>query len=142
LDALTVAGKPENVDRARAHALLAYLADVPVAILVANNGARYVDVNRHAVQLTGYTRAELTKMQLADLTPNPNRRLGQRLWRAFLRRGRMEGRYALCRKNGAIVETTYVAIANVLPGVHVSALIPTRPTPRPPRRPGTSRRAK
>lgn len=126
LDALTAAGRPEQVVRARAQALLAYLADVPVAILVANNRARYVDANQHAVKLTGYPHATLVTMGLADLTPNPNHTLARRLWRAFLKRGRMAGRYAIRRRDGTIVDATYLAIAHVLPGVHVSALVPVR----------------
>lgn len=126
LDALTREGRPEQIVRARAQALLAYLADVPVAILVANNRARYVDVNKYAVALTGYTRAELLAMRLPDLTPNPSQALGRRLWRTFLKRGRMAGEYAIRRKDGSTIAATYLAIANVLPGVHVSALIPAR----------------
>jgi len=110
--------------RARAEALLAYLSDVPIAILLANNRARYIDANEHAVALTGYTRVELTSMGLMDLTPNPHASISRTLWRAFLRRGRMAGEYALRRKDGTIVAAQYVAIANVLPSVHVSALVP------------------
>lgn len=119
---LTTVAPPEDVVRERAHALLAHLAGVRIPILIANNRARYVDANAAAADATGYTRRELLRMHLWDLTPIPNRALGSRLWRAFLRRGRMNGRYALRRKDGSIVEADYLALANVLPGVHVSAL--------------------
>jgi PAS domain S-box-containing protein len=128
LGRLTTRRRPEDAVRARAEALLAYLSDVPIAILVANNRARYVDVNQQAVALTGYTRAELTSMGLMDLTPNPQAAMSRRLWRAFLRRGRMAGLYALRRKDGSVVAAQYVAIANVLPSVHVSALVPVDTT--------------
>lgn len=141
LGRLTTRRRPEEAVRARAEALLAYLSDVPIAILVANDLARYVDVNQQAVALTGYTRSELTSMGLMDLTPNPQSAMSRRLWRAFLRRGRMAGLYALRRKDGSVVAAQYVAIANVLPSVHVSALVPvdakfssTRTTARPKRR--------
>lgn len=126
LEELSGSARPEQVARARAEALLAYLADVPVAVLVANDRARYVDANRHAIALTGYSRAELTRMHLFDLTPSANHTVGQRLWQAFLRRGRMGGRYELRRKSGTIVLADYLAIAHVLPGVHVSALVPIK----------------
>ena|SRR5689334_22577319 len=119
---LTTVAPPEDVVRERAHALLTHLAGVKLPILIANNRARYVDVNAAAAAATGYTRQELLRMHLWDLTPIPNRALGGRLWRAFLRRGRMTGRYALRRRDGSIVEADYLAVANVLPGVHVSAL--------------------
>jgi len=133
----TLAGKapPEDVTRARAETLLHYLAAVPVPILIANNRARYIDANPLAVKLTGYPRKELTQLSLWDLTPNPNRRLGARLWRNFLKRGRMAGEYVLTRKDGTFVTAKYLAVANVLPGVHVSALVPLTPvTPRRKRR--------
>ena len=140
LDKLTVTAPAEAVVRARAEALLAYLADVPVAILVANNRARYVDANRQAIALTGYSRSQLISMALSDLTPNPNVAMGRRLWRDFLRRGRMGGRYPIRRKNGTLLKVDYLAIANVLPGVHVSALVPVPAPRRQTRRPTTTRR--
>jgi len=57
-----------------------------------------------------------------DLTPAARLGTGEALWRAFLSRERMSGRYRLRRKNGRIVDARYVAVANVLPGLHVSAL--------------------
>jgi PAS domain-containing protein len=59
LTALTTLAPPETLARERAETLLAHLTHVPIAILIANNQARYVDVNRAAARLTGYTRAEL-----------------------------------------------------------------------------------
>ena len=113
---------PDRENRSRAHELLQRLADVPVAMLVANNQGRYVDANAAAVVLTGYPRRELLQCSVWNLTPASRLGTGEALWRAFLARERMAGRYRLRRKNGRIVEARYVAIANVLPGLHVSAL--------------------
>jgi PAS domain S-box-containing protein len=122
LAVLTTTAPPEAIVRKRAETVLAHLARVPVAVLIANNRARYVDVNRAATKLTGYSRAELLRMSLTDLTPEPRLSVGKRLWKAFLKRGRMSGAYRLRHKNGTIITTRYFAAANVLPGVHVSAL--------------------
>src|SRR5262245_29887532 len=130
---LVTRGPQEDVIRARAEALLSHLAAFPVAVLIANDRARYVDANRLASKLTGYSRAELTRMVLWDLTPIARRSLGARLWRDFIRRGHMSGRYELRTKSGRVVTADYLAVANVLPGVHVSALTPVQPR-RPPRR--------
>jgi PAS domain S-box-containing protein len=108
--------------RSRAEALLAHAADMPVALLIANNSGRYLDVNEHATRLTGYSRAELLRMSVWDLTPTPAATEGRRLWREFLHAGQMAGKYALCRKDGSQVRADFRAWANVLPGVHVSAL--------------------
>jgi PAS domain S-box-containing protein len=115
-------GTPDLENRSRAHELLQRLADVPVAMLVANNQGRYVDANAAAVFLTGYPRRELLQCSVWDLTPAPRLGTGEALWRAFLLRGKMAGRYRLRRKSGRSVDARYVAIANVLPGLHVSAL--------------------
>jgi hypothetical protein len=80
------------------------------------------------MMLTGYTRSELLKMTVWDLTSTPRRNSGLWLWRDFLRRGRMRGHYQVRRKEGTLVTTRYVAVANVLPGIHVSALSIDRST--------------
>jgi PAS domain S-box-containing protein len=118
----TEGGDSGQVLRKRAEALIARLGSVPVAMLVADNRGRYVDVNGAAVFLTGYSRAELLRRSVWDLTPTGQQTRGRTLWRAFLARGRMSGQYRLLRKNGRVVAARYVALANVLPGLHVSAL--------------------
>jgi PAS domain S-box-containing protein len=95
---------------------------MPVALLIANNSGRYIDVNQHATRLTGFGRAELLRRSVWDLTPTPSVPEGRRMWRQFLQAGRMAGRYTLCRKDGSTVDADFRAWANVLPGVHVSAL--------------------
>ena len=122
LDLLTTADPPEAVIRGRAQTILEHLAKVPVAILIANNRSRYVDANRAATVLTGYSHAELLRMSLSDLTADPRRAAASRLWRDFLKRGTMSGKYPLRRKDGTTVVARYFAAANVLPGVHLSAL--------------------
>ena len=123
--ALTKIGDKRTSDatvRSRAEALLAHASDMPVALLIANNSGRYIDVNEHATRLTGYSRAELLRMSVWDLTPVPAAAEGRRMWREFLHAGRMDGKYALRRKDGRAVRADFRAWADILPGVHVSAL--------------------
>jgi PAS domain S-box-containing protein len=122
LGRLNAKDAPEDVMRRRAEVILAQVASLSVAVLIANNRARYVDANAAATILTGYTRSELLRMTVWDLTPTPRRNLGLRLWRDFIRRGRMRGNYQIRRKDGVLVTARYVALAHVLPGLHVSAL--------------------
>ena len=110
------------IRRREAEAILSRLADVPVAILIANDRARYVEVNTAATTLTGYTRSELLRISVWNLTPEANRTQGMIAWEGFLRDGRQSGTYQLRCKDGTLVRTTYVAIAHVLPGLHLSAL--------------------
>ena len=103
--------------------MLDAVANVPCAILIANNRGRYVTVNDAAVTLTGYSRAELLRMSVSDLTPAPRADEGQTLWRRFLEDGRMRGIYDIQRKDGSSVRVEFVALANVVEGLHLSALI-------------------
>ena len=112
----------EVIRRREAETILARLADAPVAILIANDRARYVEVNAAAITLTGYTRSELLRMSVWNLTPEQNRTGGMILWEAFLRQGEQSGTYHLRRKDGTLVATTYFATAHVLPSLHLSAL--------------------
>src|SRR5688572_1552332 len=131
LASLTETRKSEDLLRRRSEIVLAQVADVAVAVLIANDHARFIDANRAAVRATGYSRSELLAMNVWDLTPTPRRVLGRRLWREFLHRGRMRGRYQLRHKHGQVVTFRYIAVANVLPGIHVSALaVPGQSTKR------------
>jgi PAS domain S-box-containing protein len=116
------AGSADVVRRREAETILSRLADAPVAILIANDRARYVEVNAAATTLTGYTRSELLRMSVWDLTPEPDRTKGMTLWQAFLQQREQSGTYRLRRKDGTLVATTYVATAHVLPSLHLSAL--------------------
>ena len=112
----------DRVQRKKAEALIAHLAKIPVAVLVANNRAGYVDANDGATLITGYTRRELLSMSVWDLTVDDAAAAGQRMWQAFLEAGTLAGNYDLRRKDGRVVHTTFFAAAHVLPGLHVSAL--------------------
>jgi PAS domain S-box-containing protein len=112
--------------RARADSVLATLSGVGCAILIANDWGRYVHWNKRAMTLTGYTEAELRRRAVWDLTPAADLGAARRMWRTFLTDGRMEGPFDVRHKDGRAIPVHYVAIANVLPGLHVSALLPTR----------------
>lgn len=117
------ARRPEDDARARAHTVLEAVANLPFAVLIANNNGRFIMTNDAAVTLTGYTRAELLRMSVWDLTPSPNLSAGLTLWRQFLvEQPRMTGIYELRRKDGSHVRAKYIAVANVVPGLHLSAL--------------------
>ena len=94
-----------------------------IALLVADDDAALVAGNQTAEALTGYEAAELEQMGVADLTPIPGQADGRILWNTFIASGLQEGRYLLRRRDGTLVEAPYCAVANVLPGLHLSALL-------------------
>jgi PAS domain S-box-containing protein len=112
----------EGAVRARAETLLTQASNMRVALLIANNSGRYVDANDQASRLTGFSRSELVRMSVWDLTPTPSVATARRMWKEFLDAGRMSGLYPLRRKEDTDVRAYFHAWAHVLPGVHVSAL--------------------
>lgn len=92
------------------------------AILLADDEARYVDANPAACHLTGLTREELLQKNVWDLTPEPEKESGLQLWREFLRAGQQAGEYTLRRKDGTLRIVEFRAVANILPGLHLSIL--------------------
>jgi CheY-like chemotaxis protein len=117
-------GDRERV-RGEAEALLARVSarsDHPLTLMLADDSAHYVAVGGDSQDLTGYQPHELEDLTVWDLTPPPAALDAQGLWRQFITAGLQEGRYTLRRRDGAAVVTDYCAIANIAPGLHVSAL--------------------
>ena len=117
---------PSMPARATLHRLIAAL---PVAALVADNHGRFVAVNEDAAALTGYTVQELLHLSVWQITPGMNEHDAESLWRAFLSRGEQHGSYQVLGRGGRIINATYAAMTDVLPGFHVSVLQPAPPSP-------------
>jgi PAS domain S-box-containing protein len=96
----------------------------PAAELVADDQGRYVDCNDAACELLGYSRDELLKLSVWDLTPEGNEVDGLLLWQEFIRIGAQAGIYWLVRKDGSLVEVEYRAVARATPRGHLSRLTP------------------
>ena len=97
-------------------------ADARPAALLADGSAHYIGVNDEACILTGRSRPELLQMSVWDLTPQIARADGQREWAQFVARGTLSGAYRLSTPAGDAVDATFAAVANVLPGCHLSLL--------------------
>ncbi len=92
------------------------------AILIADDAARYVSVNRAACELLGYTREELLERGVSDITPESQRALVPQAWHEFLKCGTMTGEYSVRKRTGEIIPVEFRAVANILPGEHLSVL--------------------
>jgi DNA-binding response OmpR family regulator len=104
-------------------------SDSAVSLLLADDRARYVAAGGATRDLTGYDAAELTSLSVWDLTPAPDTVRSADLWRQFIASGIQHGRYTLRTRHGGTVDATYCAIANVAPGLHLSALTAAPPGP-------------
>jgi CheY-like chemotaxis protein len=92
-----------------------------VAVLIADDSAHYVAASGTSA-LTGYEPDELAALSVWDLTPPSDTRKTEGQWQSFIASGMQEGLYTLRRRDGRIIQAQYCAIANIAPGLHVSAL--------------------
>lgn len=92
------------------------------AILLADDMARYVEANPAACELLGYPHEALVQMTLWDLTPDVNREMVQILWQRFIEAGQQRGEFTLIGRDKRLIEVEYHAVANVVPGLHLSIL--------------------
>jgi PAS domain S-box-containing protein len=86
----------------------------PVGVLVADDDARYVAVNRYACELLGYTREELLELGVPDVAA------GDRAvhdYQAFLAEPSWRSRYALRHKDGSVAEYEVIASETRLAGL-------------------------
>lgn len=92
------------------------------AILLADDDAGYVDANPAACALTGYTREELLRLSVWELTPETSQEEGLATWREFVAAGNLSGEYTIERKDGTALDVEFRAVANIVPGLHMSVL--------------------
>lgn len=91
------------------------------SILLANDEGEYVDANKAAEEMCGYSIAELKTMKISQLVASDrNEILGQ--WQSFLKIRKDEGIITLLKKDGKKIVASYKAVANILPGIHMSIL--------------------
>lgn len=95
---------------------------VPMAMVDSNR--RYVDVNRPARLWFRRSLEEMRRFAIEDLAPADRAASIARDWVRLLDAGSLAGRHLAATEDGGRVETVYFAIADVLPGLHVTVFAP------------------
>src|SRR3954470_18521054 len=88
----------------------------PAAVFVADEHGKYVAVNQAACALLGYSREELLGLRVADVARYTE--AGEE-WSEMRQAGTRVGTSSLTRKDGTIVEFSYVAGATTVAGMPV-----------------------
>jgi PAS domain S-box-containing protein len=91
-------------------------------VLLADDAGVYVDANPAACELIGLPREGVVGRRIVDFTPPDAGVHAKQAWAAFLRSGEQSGEFVLRRPDGTDLVLEYRAKANVLPGLHLSAL--------------------
>ena len=112
--------------RDRVRQVISHLQHGPLIILAANDSGRYIAANDALCALTGYSQDELLDMYIWELSIRRNIEKDQRTWRQFLSAGGFVGKYHLRRKTDEPIKIPCIAVAHVIPGLHVAAMAPRR----------------
>jgi CheY-like chemotaxis protein len=123
LDA-TVQQEDRRISAARLLAAARQHGRPDVALIIADDHGRYLAANEEAARITGYDAQELTSLSVADLTGTPQPAGTAELWNEFIAERAQEGLFMVKRRSGESIAVRYVAIAHVVPGLHLSALSP------------------
>ncbi len=93
-------------------------------MLIVDDQRRYVAANAPACGLLGMAPEEVPWHRLDDFTRAQDRKRLAEQWAAFLVNGGMEGWFQLSLPSGNLVPVEFSATANVLPGRHLSVVMP------------------
>jgi DNA-binding CsgD family transcriptional regulator len=95
-----------------------------VPMVMVDSSRRYVEVNRPARLWFRRSLDEMRAYAMEHLAPADRSAYIERHWQRLLETGCLAGHYLAAKSDGSRVETVYVAIADVLPGMHVSVFAP------------------
>ena len=93
-------------------------------MLIVDDERRCVTANAPACGLLGIEPQEVPWRRIDDFTPAEDRKSLDEQWEAFLAHGAMEGWYHLPLPTGRKLPVEFSATANVLPGRHLSVVMP------------------
>lgn len=93
------------------------------AIMITNDSGDYINVNPAACDLLGYRLDELLEMNVADvIVPGEKSRDFDQIWSDFKTDQNQQGEILLKRKDGKHITAEYRAVADFLPGLHLSMI--------------------
>jgi PAS domain S-box-containing protein len=97
------------------------------AMLIADGQRHYREANDAACRLLGAPRAWILRRRIDDFTPPELRDRVDEMWKIFIAEGSQAGEYELVLPDGTRRTVEYSATAHILPGMHLSILLPLVP---------------
>jgi DNA-binding CsgD family transcriptional regulator len=94
-------------------------------MVMLNDQGRYVDVNRPARLWFRLSLDEMRRYGIPDLAPEDQLEVIDREWARLRETGCVAGPYLGRKPDGSRVEMVYCALADILPGLHVTVFAPS-----------------
>jgi len=79
-----------------------YILSAPSGIFVADGNGFYLEVNKAAEEITGYSRSELLKMNLMDLIVHQDHQKAEAHFKTVVQAGASEGELSYIKKDGSL----------------------------------------
>lgn len=95
-----------------------------IPMVIVDNERRLVEVNAAARLLIRMTLRELRQLRIDDLTAEDDLPALYGAWEELFERGTLSDRYLVTFKDGSTLWLFYTAIANALPGQHLTVFVP------------------
>lgn len=92
----------------------------PMALLIADDQGRLVDLNPAGEKLFGAKKSALIDKPIADYVAPMKVKETKELWSDFAKSGFQAGTFTVSRENGTDRLIQYVAVSQILPGLHLS----------------------
>ncbi len=108
--------------RRREQHLRAVFENALDAIVIVDDGARFVDANPAALELLGVARRDLLARRVGDFMVSEGGRALPGAWRRFLEEGSLERELEILRADGARRHVELTARASFLPGRHIAVV--------------------
>ena len=108
--------------RQREQSLRAVFENALDAIVIVDDGGRFVDANPASLELFGVARRDLLARRVGDFTVPEGRRALPGVWRRFLDQGSLELEVEIVRADGDRRHVELTAKASFLPGRHIAVI--------------------
>ena len=105
-------------------AVRAFMDRSDTPMVLSDDQLRYREVNEAACRLAGRSREELIGHQLDELVPSGDQDAFDARAEAFFRDGSQAGQVQVIGADDQPVEVEFSSIANVVPGLHLSLVMP------------------
>ena len=103
--------------------------NAPEAMLIADDGRRWIDANRAATALLGVDKAELRRRHIGDFSGSGSEADVEALWESLVHDGGIRARWTLFTPDGDPRPIEFTAQANFMPGLHLFVFRPSADMP-------------